>query len=291
MRIFSIAIALALMACAIGSTISSFVLAQTPPEPTSISWFYGHPAPTISAAAAIRRWHDCVAAAAARLDDHLSSVMDIAAAIEPICSTRENTMIDAELKEFLDKNPHDAAHIGILEVDRLRRREITDFRKNIGTIILTLRRKAHSAERPLQATSQQQKDAVLAAKSCMLAKNPDDGASDAAAIGRVLLSACAREFRNVTRTFFVMDKLSKADLSKVTKHYLAIATKFVLEQRELVAKAKRCMDHASRVADAAVAAHPELLDRILNRIDDYSKTVLKSPRSCPPFFPIENQSK
>src|SRR5580698_10111662 len=73
-------------------------------------WFYGHPAPTISAAAAFKDWHHCIAAAAPRLDDHKSSVMDIALAIEPLCIEKEDTMIDAINKEFLDKNSGIAAN-------------------------------------------------------------------------------------------------------------------------------------------------------------------------------------
>ena len=80
-----------------------------------------------------------------------------------------------------------------------------------------------------------------------------------------------------------MDKLNKADLDKVTKSNLALATKFVLDQRELLAKAKRCIDQAGRVASAAAFTHPELLDSLLKQIDDYSEKVLKDPRSCPPF--------
>src|SRR5690242_12647194 len=120
MRTLSIVIALALSA-AVGSTIPPVVAQKSPHQPASNSWFYGHPAPTISAAVANKHWHDCVAAAAARLDDHKSPVMDIAEAIEPLCVTKEETMIDAINKEFLDKNSGIAANMSMLEMDRVRR--------------------------------------------------------------------------------------------------------------------------------------------------------------------------
>ena len=110
MRILSITIAIALSACIAAALTPPSVVAQTSaPEPAPKSWFYGHPAPTISAAAAFKDWHACIVAAAARLDDHKSSAMDIALAIEPLCDTKEETMIDAINKEFLDKNTGIAA--------------------------------------------------------------------------------------------------------------------------------------------------------------------------------------
>ena len=80
-----------------------------------------------------------------------------------------------------------------------------------------------------------------------------------------------------------MDELNNADLDKATKSNLDSATKFVLHQRELLTKAKRCIEQAGRVASAAAFTHPELLDSLLKRIDDYSEKVMKDPRSCPPF--------
>jgi hypothetical protein len=128
-------------------------MAQTsPPKPALNSWFYGHPAPTISAAAATKGWHDCIAAAAARLDDHKSSVMDIALAIEPLCITKEETMIDAINREYLDKNPGIAAHMGIVEMDRVRREAHTNFRQTIGTLILALRKGRSAGTPPPPAT-------------------------------------------------------------------------------------------------------------------------------------------
>lgn len=116
-------------------------MAQTPAaEPAPNSWFYGHPAPTISAAAAFKDWHACIVAAAARLDDHKSSVMDIALAIEPLCNTKEETMIDAINKEFLDKNTGIAADMSMAEMERVRKDAHTNFRQNIGTFILALRK-------------------------------------------------------------------------------------------------------------------------------------------------------
>jgi hypothetical protein len=102
-------------------------------------WFYGHPAPIISSAAAFKEWHDCITAAAVRLDDHKSSVMDIAVAIEPLCMTKEDTMIDAINKEFLDKNPGVAANMSVVEMERVRQETRTSSRQNIGTFILATR--------------------------------------------------------------------------------------------------------------------------------------------------------
>jgi hypothetical protein len=141
-RLFAISTTLALSACIATAPTPSPVMAQTSaPEPAPKSWFYGHPAPTISAAAAFKIWRDCITAAAARLDDHKSSVMDIAVAIEPLCSAKEETMIDAINKEFLDKNTGIAANMSMKEMERVRQETRTDSRQNIGTFILALRRK------------------------------------------------------------------------------------------------------------------------------------------------------
>jgi hypothetical protein len=118
------------------------------PKPAPNSWFYGHPAPTISAAAAIKDWHDCIAAAAARLDDHKSSVMDIALAIEPLCITKEETMTDAINKEFLDKNSGIAANMSLKEMGRVRQEARTNSRQTIGTLILALRKPVLAAKKP-----------------------------------------------------------------------------------------------------------------------------------------------
>jgi hypothetical protein len=211
--------------------------------------------------------------------------MDIALAIEPLSDTKEETMIDAINKEFLDKNTGIAANMSMTEMERVRKDAHAKFRQNIGTFILA-HRKGLSAEKPPSlATDQERKDAGSALVACMLANIHDDGISDATAIGRPLLSACAREFSNSTQASgIVMDKLNNADLNKVTKTKLALATKFVLHQRELSATAKRCIDQATRVATAAAAAHPELVDSLLKQFDDYSEKVIKDPRSCPPFL-------
>jgi hypothetical protein len=103
-------------------------------------WFYGHRAPTVSAAAAFKDWQDCVTRAAARLDDRASSVMDIALAIEPLCITKEDTLIDAINKEYFDKNPGIAAAMGLTEMERVRQEAHTSFRQRAGTLILLLRK-------------------------------------------------------------------------------------------------------------------------------------------------------
>jgi len=121
-------------------------MAQAPPAPPSNSWFYGHPAPTISAAAAFTDWHGCIVAAAARLDDHKSPVMDIAVAIEPLCAAKEETMIDAINKEYLDKSPGIAANMSLTQMERVRQDAHATFRQNIGTFILALRKR--KSERP-----------------------------------------------------------------------------------------------------------------------------------------------
>jgi hypothetical protein len=261
-------------------------MAQTPVvAPAPNSWFYGHPAPTVSAAAAFKDWRHCIASAAARLDDHVSPVMDIASAIQPLCITKEDTVIDAINKEFLDKNPGIAANMSLTEMDRTRQEAHTTDRQTIGTLILALRKPVLPAARPPPVTDQEQKDAGSALVSCMLANERDDGISDAATIGRALLSACDREFRNSMRTSgIVMDNPNNTDLNKATKSNLDLATKFVLHQRELLATARRCIDQAKRVATAAADAHPELLDSILKQLDDYSETIIKDPRSCPLFL-------
>ena len=65
-------------------------------------WFYGHPAPIVPPDIAAKNWRDCIVAASKRLDDRISSVMDIASAIEPMCSAKAETMIDAMNKDFLE---------------------------------------------------------------------------------------------------------------------------------------------------------------------------------------------
>ena len=154
-RTLSIIIALALSACIAISPTPPAVMAQ-PSAPASApnSWFYGHPAPAISAAAAMKGWHDCIAAAAARLDDHKSSVMDIALAIEPLCMTKENTMIDAINREYLEKNPGIAANMSLTEMERVRQEARTNFRQTIGTFILALRKPVLPAARPPPASAE-----------------------------------------------------------------------------------------------------------------------------------------
>ena len=66
--------------------------------------------------------------------------MDIALAIEPLCSTKEDTMIDAINREYFNKNPGIAAHMGMVEMDRVRREAHTTARQTIGTLILVLRK-------------------------------------------------------------------------------------------------------------------------------------------------------
>jgi hypothetical protein len=46
--------------------------------------------------------------------------MDIAVAIEPLCMTKEETMIDAINSEFLNKNPGIAANLSLVDMERLR---------------------------------------------------------------------------------------------------------------------------------------------------------------------------
>jgi len=66
--------------------------------------------------------------------------MDIAVAIEPLCSTKEETMIDAINKEFLDKNTGIAANMRMVDMERLRQEAHANFRQNIGAFILALRK-------------------------------------------------------------------------------------------------------------------------------------------------------
>lgn len=131
-------------------------------------------------------------------------------------------------------------------------------------------------------TDQQQKDAMMAAVACMSANDHDDGISDAATIGHALLSACSKEFRRSWRTFGIV-VVDKDTLNKLNAVDLDTATKFVLNQRELLDSVKRCIDQAGHVASAAAAANPELLDSLLKRYDNYVEKIIKEPRSCPPF--------
>lgn len=66
--------------------------------------------------------------------------MDIAVAIEPLCMTKEEAMIDAINSEYLDKNPGIAANMSVTEMERVRQDAHTNFRQNIGTFILALRK-------------------------------------------------------------------------------------------------------------------------------------------------------
>lgn len=66
--------------------------------------------------------------------------MDIAVALEPLCAAKEEIMIDAINKEYLDKNPGIAANMTLAQMERVRQDAHTSFRQNIGTFILALRK-------------------------------------------------------------------------------------------------------------------------------------------------------
>ena len=66
--------------------------------------------------------------------------MDVASAIEPICNTKEDAMIDAINGEFFEKNPGIAANMTVAGMDSARQDAHTHFRQIIGTIILALRK-------------------------------------------------------------------------------------------------------------------------------------------------------
>lgn len=110
----------------------------------SADWFYGHAVPTMTADAAIKNWHDCIVAAVAQLDDRISSVMDVAAAVAPFCGDKETEMTDAINKEFLDKNPGIASYTGVSQMEDIRREAKISHRQTIGGIILQSRKRAAS---------------------------------------------------------------------------------------------------------------------------------------------------
>jgi hypothetical protein len=60
--------------------------------------------------------------------------------------TKEDAMIDAINKEFLDKNPGVAANMSVTEMERVRQETRTSSRQNIGTFILAAGKP--KAERP-----------------------------------------------------------------------------------------------------------------------------------------------
>ena len=103
-------------------------------------WFYGNPAPTVTAAEAGKDWQKCIADAAAKLDDGISSVGDIAAAIQPMCGSKETLMIDAINKEYLDKNEGQKSYLTLDQMEKIRSNAHESFRQTIAAIILKLRR-------------------------------------------------------------------------------------------------------------------------------------------------------
>lgn len=98
-------------------TTSSIVV--QPSEPRA-RWFYGHLAPTTTAAVASEHWRECVSTTAIRLDDHISTVMDVATAIQGVCIAKEESMVDAINIEYFDKNPGIASNISIQAMVNLR---------------------------------------------------------------------------------------------------------------------------------------------------------------------------
>jgi hypothetical protein len=107
-------------------------------------WFYGHPAPTIPPDVAYKAWYDCIVGAGSRLDDRISSVMDIASAIQPLCVEKETTVNDAINNDFLDKNPGISANMSLTEMVRVRQEAHASYRQQIGTLILGLRKNRKS---------------------------------------------------------------------------------------------------------------------------------------------------
>jgi hypothetical protein len=102
-------------------------------------WFYGHPAPTVTGAEALKDWHKCIDDATAKLDDGISSVGDVAAAIQPMCESKETLMIDAVNKEYIDKNEGVGRYLGVQQMEKIRSDAHESSRQTIGTTILKLR--------------------------------------------------------------------------------------------------------------------------------------------------------
>jgi hypothetical protein len=98
------------------------------------------PAPSASVADAFRAWHGCILTAAARLDDRISSAMDVAAAIQPLCIEKEITLTDAINKDFLDRNPGIRANMTATEWVRVREATRAYSRQQIGGFVLVLRK-------------------------------------------------------------------------------------------------------------------------------------------------------
>jgi hypothetical protein len=94
----------------------------------------------VSVTVAFKDWQDCIRDAAPRLDDYSSSVMDIASAVQPVCIAKEDVMIDAMNKEYLEKNAGVAANMTLAEMIRVRQSTHTSMTQTIGTLILTLRK-------------------------------------------------------------------------------------------------------------------------------------------------------
>lgn len=103
-------------------------------------YFYGHPTPTVSADVAQKEWQSCIIKAAAKLDDFTSPVMDIAIAIQPLCSDQEVTMNDAINEEFLAKNPGLNANMSWEEMEKVRQNQHMSLRPTIGSYVLMLRK-------------------------------------------------------------------------------------------------------------------------------------------------------
>lgn len=110
------------------------------PPALSADWFYGHPAPKVSAAAAYSDWVTCLSEAIIQLDDGISSAMDVATAVEPICGAKEEVMIDAINMEFLDKNRGIAGNMSLTAMEETRQYARGNFRQTIGTLVLKHRK-------------------------------------------------------------------------------------------------------------------------------------------------------
>src|ERR1700730_8525975 len=111
------------------------------------------------------------------------------------------------------------------------------------------------------AADQGQIDGTKALVACMRANNHDDLISDAATIGRVIYSACNMEFRNSWRMFRI--PYNDYTANQLNKHGLDMATKLVLEERELLEQAKECIaEGGRRIARLAeTATTPQYADQ------------------------------
>lgn len=139
---------------------------------------------------------------------------------------------------------------------------------------------------PEKIPSAEQNKAMKVVFDCMSNNNHDpDKPGDVAIIARSLVSACSKEWEYYFQTMgVVVADQTPVEQLKIINAEIYGATKVVLHQREVADKMKQCMDQAGRIGKGVASAHPELLDRILKKLDEYSKQMINyNGGACPPF--------